>query len=80
MNTATLLIQRVEIKEHTKVPSRAHIREGIINKNWIILDNVSTINIFSNDSLLTNIHPVDTLMTIYYQSGAPITNPIGTLP
>ena len=42
-----------------------HLRDKEISKSWVLLDNYSTVNVFSNPDLLTNIRPDKKRMRIY---------------
>ncbi|KAL7501945.1 hypothetical protein ACHAXN_000085, partial [Cyclotella atomus] len=47
----------------TKMNQKSFFREGIPS-TWILLDSQSTIDVFSNCNLLTNIHSTTTTMHI----------------
>jgi hypothetical protein len=49
-------------------------------KNWILLDNQSTVNVFSHGDLLRNIKKTDRSMTIMCNVGVTKTNMIGEFP
>ena len=69
-----------EIKEDTD-EYHLHIRKGgRVPKTWMLLDSCSTVNIFSNPDLLTNIHKVEKKMRLHCQSGSSSTNLMGTYP
>ena len=49
-------------------------KRGTIPTSWLLLDSQSTVDVFSNSDLLSNIHEVDTVMTIRCNAGARTTN------
>ena len=49
-------------------------------QEWILLDNQSTVDVFSNAHLLRNIHTTDQTMTIMCNAGVTHTNMIGEMP
>ena len=51
-----------------------------IPDTWVLLDNQSTIDVFSNPSLLMNIKSVNRSMSIYCNAGVTKTTQVGTLP
>ena len=53
--------------------------KGRINKNWLLLDNQSTVNVISNGDLLKNIRQIDQYMHIYCNTGKASTNWVGDL-
>jgi hypothetical protein len=56
------------------------INGGRIPKDWVLLDNQSTTDAFSNPGLLKNIHEVQGSLTIHTQAGKVVTKLRGTLP
>ena len=50
-----------------------------ISESWILLDSQSTIDLFSNSKLLSNIHEVDTTLRIRCNAGMKTTNYRGYL-
>jgi hypothetical protein len=50
-----------------------------IPKNWILLDNQSTVNVFCNKDLLKNVRKTDRRMTIMCNAGATVRSMIGEL-
>ena len=50
-----------------------------IPSTWILLDNQSTIDVFSNKNLLSDIHTCDRIMNIHCNAGTQQTSEMGTL-
>ena len=50
-----------------------------VSKEWILLDSCSSVNVFCNSSLLSNIRVVDSTMTVYCNAGSRRTNCVGDL-
>jgi hypothetical protein len=71
-----------EDQEHRNAFS--HIKDGInggrIPKEWVLLDNQSTTDSFSNPDLLKDIHEVRGSLTIHTQAGKAVTKLRGTVP
>ena len=57
-----------------------HHQGGEISQDWVLLDNQSTVNVFSNQKLLKNIHKTTRTMTIKCNAGVTTTNMIGEMP
>jgi hypothetical protein len=53
--------------------------EQVRPKSWIMLDNQSTVNVFCNRHLLTNVREIDKVMNIRCNAGVPRTNMVGEL-
>ena len=53
--------------------------KGYINKDWVLLDSQSTIDLFCNTSLLTNIRVVSDHLNIFCNAGSASTNMVGDL-
>jgi hypothetical protein len=56
-----------------------HQRNGKLPASWILLDNQSTVNIFSNRKLLKNVRATDRVMSIRCNAGVTRTHMIGNL-
>jgi hypothetical protein len=54
--------------------------ESVLPPGWILLDNQSTVNVFSNPRMLRNIRPAKTTMNINCNAGVTRTKLIGDLP
>eukprot|EP00957_Ditylum_brightwellii_P109597 8359298-Ditylum_brightwellii.AAC.1 len=57
-----------------------HQAHGIINKEWLLLNSQSTVNIVCNKELLTNIQRADSTLEIFNNAGLSTTDMIGDLP
>jgi hypothetical protein len=55
-------------------------QHGKIPDSWILLDNQSTVNVFSNRSLLKNIRTANRVMNILCNAGVTRTSMVGDLP
>ena len=53
--------------------------DGKVPSSWILLDNQSTIDVFYNKAILTNIRKVPTKMNIHCNAGISTTNMVGDL-
>ena len=67
--------------EDNKSASDEHIFHetgaGDLNKDWVLLDNQSTLNQFINPKYLTNIHTVKNPVMVYCNAGSTTTNQKG---
>ena len=54
--------------------------DGHLSRSWIIIDTGSTVNVFSNKSLLKNIRATNRYMQIQCNAGWSYTNQMGMLP
>jgi hypothetical protein len=54
-------------------------QEGPVPSNWILLDSQSTLDVFCNANMLSNIRQVNTGMKIFSNAGVTVTNYIGDL-
>ena len=46
-----------------------HQEEQVLPKSWILLDNQSTVSVFYNRRLPTNVHEIDKVMNIRCNAG-----------
>ena len=56
-----------------------HQEEQVLPKSWILLDNQSTVDVFCNRRLLTNVHEIDKVMNMQCNAGVTRTNMVGKL-
>jgi hypothetical protein len=56
-----------------------HQEEQILPMSWILLENQSTVDVFCNRSLLTNVHETNKIMNIRCNAGVTRTNVVGEL-
>ena len=54
--------------------------DGGIPALWILLDNQSTVDVFTNANVLKNIHVMNSTMKIHCNAGVSHTNKVGDLP
>jgi hypothetical protein len=79
---ANLFMTDCENHENRSVSFQVNdgINGGRIPKGWVLLDNQSTADVFSNADLLKNIHEVKGSLTIHTQAGKIVTRLKGTVP
>jgi hypothetical protein len=53
--------------------------EKVLPKSWILLDNQSTVDVFCNRRLLTNVREINKIMNIRCNAGVTRTNMLGEL-
>jgi len=53
---------------------------NIVSQNWVVLDNQSTIDVFQNKNLLTNIRDSGKMLKIHCNVGVATTSLVGYLP
>ncbi len=54
-------------------------KKGVVDKNYLLLDNQSTVNQVANPSLLTNIRKADKPIVVHCNAGSTKTDLIGEL-
>jgi hypothetical protein len=71
-----------EVNQRTDVMTGImHHQQGTqISRNWILLDNQSTVNVFCNGGMLENIRMIDKTMNISCNAGVTRTSWVGDLP
>jgi hypothetical protein len=79
---ADLFITSGEDQEHKSATFQMNdgINGGRIPKTWVLLDNQSTADAYSNPDLLVDIHEVKGSLTIHTQAGKAVTKLRGTVP
>jgi hypothetical protein len=85
-NMEFMFLQPGIVTKGRSVPS-ADSRSVMLNqpsapvpKNWILLDNQSTVDVFYNDKLLCNVCKSENYMDIHCNAGVTSTNMVGDLP
>jgi len=53
---------------------------NIVSQNWVLLDNQSTVDVFQNKNLLTNIRDSGKVLKIHCNAGVATTSLVGHLP
>jgi hypothetical protein len=54
-------------------------QDGRLPRSWILLDNQSTVDVFCNDNLLSNVRTAEGSMKIHCNAGVATTNQVGDL-
>jgi hypothetical protein len=67
-------------RKAASVSATAHHQGAAVSKNWILLDNQSTVDVFCNPKLLKNIRKINKVMNIKCNAGVTRTNMVGDLP
>jgi hypothetical protein len=67
-------------REAASVSATVHHQGAAVSKNWILLDNQSTVDVFCNPKLLKNIRKTNKVMNIKCNAGVTSTNMVGDLP
>ena len=62
---------------HEHILSQA---KSAINRNWLLIDNQSTVHVICNPNLLNNIRRMDRTMNIFYNAGVKTTRMVGGMP
>jgi len=52
----------------------------IVSRNWVLLDNQSTVDVFQNKELLTNVRDSGRVLNIHCNAGVALTSLMGYLP
>eukprot|EP00957_Ditylum_brightwellii_P007654 578524-Ditylum_brightwellii.AAC.1 len=67
-------------QDSTSTDHILHMLKGKIDPNWVLLDNQSTANVFSNNKLLRNICKAERSLDIFSTARVSSTNMVGDLP
>jgi hypothetical protein len=67
-------------QEGSKMNGNVHHQGATVSKDWILLDNQSTVDVFCNPKLLKNIRKANKIMNIKCNAGVTRTDKIGDLP
>ena len=60
-------------------PCKQHSSD-IVSRNWVLLDNQSTVDVFQNKELLTNVRDSGRILNIHCNAGIATTSMVGHLP
>ena len=73
------VVMKVLNSYRIKIPLCANQDKAIIPKSWVLLDRLSTVDVFSYGKLLSNINDAKWVVTLYCNSGKAIVTMKGDL-